>query len=34
MVATYTLSTSQRAICHALPLDDALRYFREYLEAL
>lgn len=34
MVATYTLSTSQRAICHALPLDDALRYLREYLEAL
>lgn len=34
MVATYTLSHHQQAICHELPLDNALRYLRDYLEDL
>lgn len=34
MVATYTFSIKKRALCHHLPIEDALNCLREYLEQL
>lgn len=34
MVATFTISVQGRALCHELPLDDALHCVRDYLEEL